>query len=113
MTTDSIPDLETVQTGLSGAFWCEPTGENYVFKPAYLGKQMTRAANEIQTCWLDELFEGGLEIPKKGAGKTVMTFMLTGPPGTGKSTLALELCYRLATIDSNKDEKGNVVHLRS
>jgi KaiC/GvpD/RAD55 family RecA-like ATPase len=55
---------------------------------------MTRGAGE-HTAWLDELFEGGLSIPAKSTN-AAMTLLITGPPGTGKSTICLELCYRLA-----------------
>lgn len=54
--------------------------------------------------WLDEMLGGGLEIPTSSAdtepgspGEPSFMLVLAGPPGTGKSTFALELCYRLAT----------------
>lgn len=65
---------------------------------------MTRAANKKHTAWFDELFDGGLKIPSKTPGEisnNIMVMMLSGPPGTGKSTFALEFCYRLATNKLN------------
>jgi KaiC/GvpD/RAD55 family RecA-like ATPase len=50
--------------------------------------------------WLDEMLEGGIEIPtdlwEKEEGSPSFIVLLAGPPGTGKTTFALELCYNLA-----------------
>ena len=40
--------------------------------------------------WFDRLFRGGIGLYK---GKTI-TMLIKGPPGSGKSTLSTELCYR-------------------
>ncbi|MBW8002183.1 MAG: hypothetical protein FVQ80_09175 [Planctomycetes bacterium] len=60
-----------------------------------------------QLCMLDELLEGGIAIPKeilKGIesreeNKLIpgLLMLLSGPPGSGKSTFNLELCCRLAS----------------
>lgn len=106
-------DMEKIQTGISGAYWCVPrngldesaaTQDTYSFEKAYLGPEMTRSKNISHTSWLDELFDGGIVVPKTaapGVANNVMTIMVSGPPGTGKSTFALELCYRLATNNLN------------
>jgi KaiC/GvpD/RAD55 family RecA-like ATPase len=81
-------------TGISQAFWCDPT-DDFRFKPASLvpGRAETRGV-----AWLDELFCGGLVFPDSSPEQPPrsLTMVLSGPPGTGKSTLALELCWRCA-----------------
>jgi KaiC/GvpD/RAD55 family RecA-like ATPase len=84
-----------VRTGISAAYWFDPA--RFAYEPALLDT-MTRSSSG-QTAWFDELFEGGIEIPAAGTD-TPLTILLTGEPGTGKSTLALELCYRLAYPDA-------------
>jgi KaiC/GvpD/RAD55 family RecA-like ATPase len=74
-----------------------------------------------QKCLVDDLLGGGIVIPrsvidtinnspdeKKNPG---LFTLLAGPPGSGKSTFALELCYRLADnknpdLDEIAKEKG-------
>ena len=86
--------LETFQTHISGAYWCIPGEEHWQFAEA-LVPDVTRAENSTQTCWFDELLEGGLKLPFR-PNAPPLTMLLTGPPGTGKSTLALELSYAMA-----------------
>ena len=63
---------------------------------------LTKASSHEQLHWLDELCRGSIEIPSdldsnaEGRGSSVI-MLLTGPPGTGKSTFALELACSLAT----------------
>jgi KaiC/GvpD/RAD55 family RecA-like ATPase len=110
-------EFERIQTGISGSYWCVPGKKGkYDFTEANLGPEMTRAET-AHTAWFDELFDGGLLIPRRGpqgSPNNVSTIMLSGPPGTGKSTLALELCYRLATNKLNRDPDSKaLIHLRS
>jgi KaiC/GvpD/RAD55 family RecA-like ATPase len=51
--------------------------------------------------WLDRICDGGIHIPQdltRGSGRTKrghsVLMLLAGPPGTGKSTFALEFCAR-------------------
>jgi KaiC/GvpD/RAD55 family RecA-like ATPase len=94
--------VHQLRTGISAAYWCDPA-KHYLFEPAYL-PGMTRA-NTKHTAWFDELFEGGLLIPPKDSN-SAMTLLIEGMPGTGKSTLALEFCYRTAIAQGDD-------HLRS
>jgi KaiC/GvpD/RAD55 family RecA-like ATPase len=84
-----------LQTGISEAFWCNPT-KNYEFEKARISI-MHESLPEHGTSWFDELFEGGIVLrPQSEDRPRALTMVLSGPPGTGKSTLATELCYRVA-----------------
>lgn len=93
-TTDDTPTStgeKRLLTRVSQAFWCTLDGENARFDPAEIsiGGQPKR-----EIAWLDELFLGGIRIR---AGQTKpLTMLITGPPGSGKTTLALEMAYRLS-----------------
>jgi KaiC/GvpD/RAD55 family RecA-like ATPase len=81
---------QIVATGISRAHWCHP-GDPWNFRPA-IG--LTNGNEDAPTSWFDELLGGGITIPEKE--EQALTLLLTGPPGTGKTTLATELAYRLA-----------------
>jgi hypothetical protein len=62
----------------------------------------------------DRLTDGGLEVPDKviqdwlDKGASPVRMLLSGSPGSGKTTLALELAYRLALSgipDTNPDRQ--------
>ena len=69
-----------------------------------------------QISWFDRLFEGGIyladkpkEYPMSGEdnGPTrALTMLLTGPPGSGESILALEMSYRWSLIKIDGRSSG-------
>jgi KaiC/GvpD/RAD55 family RecA-like ATPase len=87
-----------LRTGVSTAFWCFPIGDEYDFCCARIPKLHTPSEELEEIAWLDKLFEGGILLPQSPEHtKRAISVLLTGPPGTWKSTLAMELCYRLTT----------------
>jgi KaiC/GvpD/RAD55 family RecA-like ATPase len=95
-----------VKSGISQAHWCEINGGIAEFTPASIGFGPQPKEN---ISWFDKLFEGGLDLPDTDkVNPHPLTMLVTGPPGTGKTTLISELCYRLA-----KNEQGNPVSLFS
>ena len=88
--------FETIPTEISKVYWCNP-GDMSNPTPRFELAQMHQS-REQGICWLDQLLEGGLSVPiRKPAGEMrALTILLSGPPGTGKSTFATELAYRWA-----------------
>ena len=97
-----------LRTYVSQAFWCNPE-ENYSFERAKLELPGVHDASR-GTAWLDELFDGGIVIPGSPDGKTgrtsALAILITGPPGTGKTTLATELAFRWCTTSAWSDILG-------
>ena len=88
------PGLNKLKTGVSGAFWCRPEFKEpfYEFSPTrWPHPALTDSSNPIS--WLDRLFDGSILVTDPST--RALTMLLTGPPGTVKSILALEMCYRL------------------
>lgn len=82
-----------LKTGLSQVFWC---GSDTHYRPAPATFHLDPASGHNDTlAWFDQLFHGGLHIPQHKNGRA-RSLLITGPPGVGKTTLALELCYRTA-----------------
>jgi KaiC/GvpD/RAD55 family RecA-like ATPase len=86
-------------THVSEICWCNPSPEmGYRIETAKIklpSQPVPRA-----TAWLDELLDGGFEIPVvKGGERQALGILLTGPPGSGKSTFALELAYRWSCVE--------------
>ena len=62
----------------------------------------------------DDLLNGGIDVPRDLIDKPLksngMVILLTGSPGSGKTTFALELCYRLLKNQS-KQRKINSLYI--
>ena len=93
-----------IKSGISQTFWCNLNGGIANFEPA----QIAFGDEGVQNIsWFDKLFDGGILIPDSSEKDfKPLTFLVTGPPGSGKTTLSSELCYRLA-----KNEQGNPENL--
>jgi KaiC/GvpD/RAD55 family RecA-like ATPase len=98
---------QRLRTYVSKAYWCNPR-ERYSFKEA---KLKLSESDDSGTAWLDQLFEGGIVIPGNPDGTVgrtnALTLLITGPPGTGKTTLATELAYRWCTTDAWNEILGD------
>jgi|KBSSwiStaDraftv2_1062776.scaffolds.fasta_scaffold60474_2 KaiC/GvpD/RAD55 family RecA-like ATPase len=84
---------KTLRTGVSQVVWCDPA-QGYKFESARIPVMQGSGHEQEPVCWLDQILGGGLVLPTTPADGRALTVLLAGPPGTGKSTLALELCYR-------------------
>lgn len=78
-----------LQSEISKAFWCIIRNGRAEFEEAQIsiGAEKSRYIS-----WFDELLRGELTLQ----GEDPLTLLITGPPGSGKTIFALELCYRLA-----------------
>lgn len=115
-------DVDRLQTGISKVRWCDPAGGFYNFDPAVMkGIKIESDKNAAkdepavrEMSWFDEIFHGGIVLPKQADDQhRAVTLLITGPPGTGKSTLALELCVRLATRPEKSLLTGKTLYVAS
>ena len=95
--------MKTWKTGISKV-WTKENGELkeaqlfFGNKPVEVNQQDQREKGFISS-WLDELFKGGIDVydtNNQENNDIPITLLIKGPPGSGKTTFALELCYRLA-----------------
>lgn len=82
----------TIKTDVSTAYWYVPNNKKEnSFQKAEIPSLMK--GNSLS--WLDLMLDGGIYMPElKDAKNRALTVLIFGQPGTGKTTLALELCYR-------------------
>jgi len=91
-----------IKSGISQAFWCDASNGVARFEPAEIAFD-TDEREPIS--WFDNLFEGGILLPEE-TDETLrpLTMLVSGPPGSGKTTLVTELCYRLA-VNNQKNKR--------
>jgi archaellum biogenesis ATPase FlaH len=105
---------DTWKTNISKVYWnMDGTIEE---AKLCLGAEEPRAVS-----WFDELFINGIEVfedskdskdfPKTKEQHYPVTMLLKGPPGDGKTTLAMELCHHLA--ECKKKIKSTYISLES
>ena len=90
------------QTNVSQAFWCTLADGEAKFQPAKI--RLAEHEEEGPIAWFDKLFKGGLLLPE--TDDKPLTMLIAGPPGSGKTTLALEICYRLAKNDGERNDES-------
>lgn len=104
--------MEKIRTGISKAFWCTREEDEFVFQPAF----MPSISSKEQVSWFDELFEGGIAIPTPEDGQNrALTILVSGPPGSGKSTFVLELAHRLRkeNCENQHSDKWHTLYVTS
>ena len=84
--------MKQFKTGISTAYWTERNEKH---------KAQLCLGNKTpdHVSWFDELFKGAIEWSgdmQLAEKNQPITMLVKGPPGSGKTTFVLELCYRLS-----------------
>lgn len=92
---------------ISQARWCEREGKEAYKKDA---KICWPGGNYKEESWFDALFGNGLDLKKACPTDPPQVMIITGPPGSGKTTLATEICvsYALKKGQNSKEGKSSV-----
>lgn len=93
-----------IKTNISKAYWYKDGEFGQAISPHSVQRTgeffdtVENDDNEINSIsWFDSLFiGGGIAVPDDGGISKPVIMLLSGPPGSGKTTLALELCLRVA-----------------
>lgn len=95
--------------GISQVYWCDTSDALAKFQAA----ELTFDTPDMQTLsWFDKLFEGGLALPKGDSSiLRPVTMLVSGPPGSGKTTLITELCYRLAVNEQGNEKALSTLYI--
>ncbi len=81
-------ESDIIPTHISAAHWFDGNStENAKFSDS-----------KANLYWLDKLLDGGLKLHAKlkDNRRNPLTLLIKGTPGSGKTTLALEMCYRIS-----------------
>lgn len=119
---NDLAELKIVRllTGISKTFGCSPNGKFREIEPPRSWLKPSEQGLQIhpkELSWLDQLLEGGFVLPiaerndKAEASNRALTVLLTGGAGTGKSSLALELCWRWTQLFQPSLNQGGLSSL--
>lgn len=85
-----------LKTHISEVFWCRPKNHADLDYDIDLADISFGKEESNNLAWFDELLDGSLKIPESNnSQKRASTILFEGPPGSGKSTLSLQLAYKL------------------